>query len=157
TELFAAAPRLDVAFRRCGRFSGVLYLAPEPAPGLRALTEAMVARWPEAPPYGGAHDEIVPHLTVAMGHDEPTLAAIEGTLHHGLPLTARLGEAWLVSFDGARWGAGAAAGPRRRRARLTLSAPGRPDGRPRPRGAARLRPRGAEARRRSAGRSLPRR
>jgi hypothetical protein len=99
-ELCAALPVLHVEFTRTARFPGVLYLAPEPADGLRRLTHAIAGRWPEAPPYGGAFDEVVPHLTVAQG-DAP--AGIEAELRRGLPIGARLTEARVYAFDGARW------------------------------------------------------
>src|SRR5262249_43231292 len=43
------------SFRLAGprRFPGVLYLAPEPLAPLVELTEALVRRFPEFPPYGG--------------------------------------------------------------------------------------------------------
>jgi 2'-5' RNA ligase len=45
---------------------GVTYLAPRPAAPFRELIEASAARWPEYPPYDGAFEEIVPHLTVGL-------------------------------------------------------------------------------------------
>ncbi len=42
----------------------VVYLAPEPVGRFRALTTAVHAAFPEHPPYGGAHEDVVPHLTV---------------------------------------------------------------------------------------------
>jgi uncharacterized cupin superfamily protein len=102
-ELCAESPLLDVAFRRIGRFRGVLYLEPDPADGLRRLTLAIAARWPEAPPYEGRFDEVVPHLTVATGVNEDVAKQIEAALRPGLPLRARLAEACVYVFDGARW------------------------------------------------------
>jgi len=99
-ELCAALPVLHVEFARTARFPGVLYLAPEPADGLIRLTETIAGRWPEAPPYGGAFDEIAPHLTVAQG---AAPAGIEAELRRGLPIRARLSEACLYEFDGAHW------------------------------------------------------
>jgi hypothetical protein len=114
-DLCAGLPALDVAFTRTARFEGVLYLAPEPAAGLRRLTLAVAARWPEAPPYGGAFDEVIPHLTVAQGQG---LEEVEAELQRGLPIAARLTEACLYELDGGRW---------RRRARLPFTGgPARP-------------------------------
>jgi 2'-5' RNA ligase len=96
-------PVLDVEFARFGRFPGVLYLDPEPPDGLRRLTLAIAEEWPEAPPYGGAFDKVVPHLTVAEGADAETEARIEADVRAGLPVRARLAEAVLVVFDGTRW------------------------------------------------------
>ncbi|MFI0941521.1 2'-5' RNA ligase family protein [Streptomyces sp. NPDC021020] len=101
--LLAARPAFDVAFARCGRFPGVLYLVPEPAGPLAALTAAVAARWPEAPPYGGRFAGVVPHLTVADGQDEAVLADVEAGLAAGLPITSRVRAVDLMAFDGARW------------------------------------------------------
>jgi 2'-5' RNA ligase len=101
--LCAQAPVLDVEFRRTGRFPAVLYLDPEPAEGLRWLTASIVEQWPEAPPYGGTFDDVIPHLTVARGVDDAVLASIEGDLVRALPVRTRLTEARLYVFDGERW------------------------------------------------------
>ena len=47
----------------------VLYLAPEPADPFSALTDDVYTVWPEYPPYEGAFDEVIPHLTVASTAD----------------------------------------------------------------------------------------
>lgn len=95
--LLLEIPAFDFALSEIGRFPGVVYLAPEPAERFVALTEALVARWPEKQPYGGDHDEIVPHLTVAHG------APIPDGLRERLPLRARAEEVWLMSRSGGRW------------------------------------------------------
>ncbi|MEV0383652.1 2'-5' RNA ligase family protein [Nonomuraea sp. NPDC050643] len=99
-ELFGRHPAFEVTFREVGRFPGVVYLAPEPAEPFVRMTEAVVGRWPEAPPYGGRHDEIIPHLTVSdEGAVEP--AALVGEL----PLTGRAAAVTLlVCDDRGRWG-----------------------------------------------------
>jgi 2'-5' RNA ligase len=108
--LFAAVAAPRVRFSRTARFApatdaaGVLYLAPEPADGLRALTQTVVARWPEAPPYGGLHPQIVPHLTVAIA-GELTLDAIDDELSRALGdgFAATLEEATVYVHAGDRW------------------------------------------------------
>jgi hypothetical protein len=101
--LCARHPVLDVEFGRFGRFPGVLYLDPEPSDGLRRLTLAIAEEWPEAPPYGGAFASVIPHLTVAEGADADMKPQIEEEIRAGLPVRARLAEAALFVFDGARW------------------------------------------------------
>jgi 2'-5' RNA ligase len=103
TQLCAESPVLDVVFRRIKQFPGVLYLEPDPADGLRRLTIAIMKRWPEAPPYEGRFDEVIPHLTVATGASRRATAEIEAALESGLPFRARLAEACVYAFDGARW------------------------------------------------------
>jgi 2'-5' RNA ligase len=102
-ELCAGMPALDVLFRRTGRFSGVLYLDPEPADGPRQLTLAIAEQWPEAPPYRGSFAEVIPHLTVAHGADDGVLDDIDADVLRRLPVSARLVEACLYVFDGERW------------------------------------------------------
>jgi hypothetical protein len=51
----------------------VLYLPPEPPEPFVALTEALVAAFPEHPPYSRQYDEIVPQLTVATRAEEAIL------------------------------------------------------------------------------------
>jgi hypothetical protein len=102
-ELCSAVPVLDVWFRRTARFDDVLYLEPEPAGELRALTGAIAERWPEAPPYGGIFDEVIPHLTVAHGIGPDGLNDAEADVMRHLPFGAALEEACLFVFDGHRW------------------------------------------------------
>lgn len=67
--------------RDVDRFPSVLFLAPAPADRFIELTRAVHASWPSHPPYGGAFDAIVPHVTLALG-EEPTglAAAVEPAL-----------------------------------------------------------------------------
>ncbi|GLZ80336.1 hypothetical protein Afil01_51430 [Actinorhabdospora filicis] len=101
--LFAAHPAFELSFAGFGRFPGVLYLVPEPAGPVHALTTAVVSRWPQCPPYGGIFDEVVPHLTVVHGRDDATRAAAEAALEARLPVRARAEAVDLLVFDGERW------------------------------------------------------
>jgi 2'-5' RNA ligase len=91
---------------RVERFPGVLYLAPEPAAPFIALTEALVRAFPQYPPFGGAHEHIVPHLTVAQG-DESTLRAADAELRAALqeqgPVRAQCRGLCLLQSAGGRW------------------------------------------------------
>ncbi|MEW2523172.1 2'-5' RNA ligase family protein [Actinacidiphila alni] len=102
--IFAGHAPFEVRFPRFGRFPGLLWLAPEPDGPVRALTSAVVARWPEAPPYGGAFGDPAPHLTVAQGQSDAVCAAAEEECAGALPgLRTRVAEVRLVVFDGTRW------------------------------------------------------
>ncbi|NUS10482.1 MAG: 2'-5' RNA ligase family protein [Streptomyces sp.] len=103
TALVAGHGPCSVRFEECGRFPDVLYLAPAPARPLRALTEAVAARWPEAPPYGGQFAEVVPHLTVAHGQPPHVLDEVEAALARGLPATATISSVSLFVSDGHVW------------------------------------------------------
>ena len=50
-----------------GRFESVAYLVPSPVAPFVELTRRLALAFPEYPPYGGAHADVVPHLTVAHG------------------------------------------------------------------------------------------
>lgn len=103
-ELFAGRAAFDVEFRGFGHFPEVLYLAPEPGGPFRELTEAVAGRWPEAPPYGGAFPDIVPHLTVADGMPARVREEMAAAIADGLPVRTRVRavELW-VRDDTARW------------------------------------------------------
>ena len=81
----------------------VLYLAPEPAPAFRALTEALAVAFPEYPPYRGQFAEIIPHLTVAHRPDAP-IDEIAAAVRRHLPVagSASRVEVWEEGAD-ARW------------------------------------------------------
>ncbi|MEU6261351.1 2'-5' RNA ligase family protein [Streptomyces sp. NPDC047043] len=101
-EIFGRHESFDVRFEECGRFPGVLYLAPVPDAPFRRLTEAVVDRWPEAPPYGGKY-EPHPHLTVAQGQEDAVLDELEADLLPGLPFAARVPTVDLVVHNGIDW------------------------------------------------------
>src|SRR5437868_6629747 len=70
SQVCEATPRFDVSFAEVKWFGDtVVWLAPQPDHALRQLTAAVWRRFPEAPPYAGAHADVVPHLTI--GHDAP--------------------------------------------------------------------------------------
>ncbi|MFJ5643777.1 2'-5' RNA ligase family protein [Streptomyces sp. NPDC093223] len=102
-EVVGRQQPFEARFERCGRFPGVLYLAPEPDTGFRRLTEAIVERWPENPPFGGQFDDAVPHLTVAQGQTEAVMGKAEADLLAGLPVVARVSAVELLVHDGTRW------------------------------------------------------
>lgn len=103
-RLVAAAPGFDLAFRRTARFPEVLYLAPEPAEPFLALTAAIAAEWPEHPPYDGAFDSVIPHLTVAEAQEPAVLDRIAAEVEPHLPVETRVHEGSLfVEGDDGRW------------------------------------------------------
>ena len=68
-------PSFAFALREVGRFPGTAYLAPQPATPFIDITRALVKTFPDFPPYGGEHQGIVPHLTVAHGNASDADAA----------------------------------------------------------------------------------
>src|SRR4029077_829384 len=69
--LAAGQRPFDVRFARVGRFPTVVYLAPEPSAPFTRLTEAVVDRFPDYPPYGGVFEEVIPHLTITESETAP--------------------------------------------------------------------------------------
>jgi 2'-5' RNA ligase len=84
-EATASVRAFDVRFARLDRFPGTLWLAPEPAEPFAALTDALVAQWPDCLPYGGVFARVIPHLTVAQRE----LDAASEALAPFLPIESR--------------------------------------------------------------------
>lgn len=94
-----------IRLRRIERFPGVLYLAPEPAEPIKAITRSLAARFPAYPPYGGLYADVVPHLTVAQASDVD-LDAAERELRARLPrqgLVARCTEVAMMENASGPW------------------------------------------------------
>ncbi|MEU8079212.1 2'-5' RNA ligase family protein [Catellatospora citrea] len=86
-DIVAAVPRSDVWLTHVDWFGDtVVWLAPQPDQVFRDLTAAVWRCFPQAPPYGGAHSDVVPHLTV--GHDaaRPVLANAAEAVSAQLPI-----------------------------------------------------------------------
>lgn len=97
-ELFAAQPAFSFTLARVARFQDVAWLAPDPSDPFRRLTELIFSRYPEYPPYEGLHEEVLPHLTVAMG-DAALQDEVEAALTPHLPIGAHAGEVTLLVED----------------------------------------------------------
>jgi 2'-5' RNA ligase len=93
--LFAAVAPFEFTLATVADFPGVLYLAPEPAQPFIELTEAVWRRWPYHPPYGGAYEEIVPHLTVAVG--DSSWSELRRELLRRLPISGTAHEVWWIA------------------------------------------------------------
>src|SRR5689334_1439040 len=103
--LSSAAPfRFRLA--KIGRFPNALYLAPAPVEPFVALTERLVREFPEYLPYGGQHESVVPHLTVAQASD-PEHSLAEAHLFSTLPahvgIEARCNDIVLIENSSGRW------------------------------------------------------
>ena len=89
-----------VRFRRTGRFERTVFLVPEPARPFAELTRQVHERFPDCPPYRGAHGTVLnPHLTVLTCADEKALDRAEQDVHRSLPLRAHVRELWLMVED----------------------------------------------------------
>jgi 2'-5' RNA ligase len=98
----ATVARFEVTFRRTDSFgTDVLWLAPEPDTGFRALTAAVWHRFPDTPPYEGAHDDVVPHLTIAEGQPVTVLRDAQDTVAAHLPFAATVDRVRLIAGSAA--------------------------------------------------------
>ena len=104
-EALSAFHAFTFRLRRIERFPGVLYLAPDPAEPMKAMTRALAARFPSCPPYGGLYPDVVPHLTVAQA-GATDLDAAERELRARLPaegLVARCTEVAMMENSSGLW------------------------------------------------------
>jgi hypothetical protein len=110
TDLFTGFAAFDVVFARTRRFpDGVLYLEPEPSARFSQLIHAVWTRFPGRPPYGGAFETVIPHLTIVdcaagdLCHDaEATMDQAERAVTPRLPIRARAEEVRLYTKND-RW------------------------------------------------------
>ena len=98
TALFAGQTAFEATFGAVGQFPEVVYLAPEPRAWFVRQTEALSKRF-GMPPYGGIHDEIIPHLTVAHHPDATVRAEIAAALERLLPISTTVREVWLMEEE----------------------------------------------------------
>jgi 2'-5' RNA ligase len=104
--LFATRPAFSFSLPRVARFPEVAWLAPEPDGPFRSLTELIVARYPDYPPYEGIHDGVIPHLTVAKGGSD-LQDEVEAALSPHLPIHSEARHVTLlVEDDSGRWRVG---------------------------------------------------
>jgi 2'-5' RNA ligase len=104
-EFFADRGPFDFALTRVATWPRVVYLVPEPDDDLRALMSALFTRFPEWPPYGGIHEEVVPHATLGEEVDAAAvLADVERRVAPYLPHRCQARDvALLEEFAPGRW------------------------------------------------------
>jgi 2'-5' RNA ligase len=103
--LFARFPAFDFALARVERWVDVVYLAPDPPTPFVRLTEAILAAYPDYPPFEGAYDDVVPHLTVIGSDVERADAnAVERAIAPRLPIASAARDAVLLEeLPSGRW------------------------------------------------------
>jgi 2'-5' RNA ligase len=106
-SLFAGFQAFDFHLSRIERFPDVLYLAPAPVQPFLDLIHHAAERFPESPPYGGAFDPVIPHLTVAQVADptelNPVAESFQRAADSELPIQARVERVWLMDDCDGRW------------------------------------------------------
>jgi len=105
--LFAAHPSFGFQLAQLQFFPGVMWLRPDPTAPFKALTQAITEVFPDAQPYGGIYDEVLPHLTVADGLSADALSAVEARFRAAaagvLPLHGFAREVALFTREGTAW------------------------------------------------------
>jgi 2'-5' RNA ligase len=97
-EAIASVPSFAADFTHVRWFGDtVAWLAPTPDEPFRALTTAVWRRFPEAAPYEGAFDDVVPHLTFGHDHPMPALTEAADAIAASLPIRAAVGVAHLIT------------------------------------------------------------
>jgi 2'-5' RNA ligase len=106
----ASVPAFEVWLRKARRWDpsdgapeGVAWLDPEPAAPFITLTNALGRAFPDYRPYGGMHDTIIPHLTLASD-DRRQLRTVQSAAAAALPFRRHVSAAILIveGRDG-RW------------------------------------------------------
>lgn len=96
-EVITSVTAFDFQLSAVGHFTGGLtYLAPDPAEPFITLTEMFAAAFPQWPPYGGAFDVVVPHLSIGDALPEADVAV----LRELLPISATAEEVTLTWWSG---------------------------------------------------------
>jgi 2'-5' RNA ligase len=96
-SFFAARQPFEFELTRIDMWPTVVYAVPEPDAALRECMEALHARFPDRPPYGGAHAAIVPHATLGEDVDAARVyPEVERRLAPHLPLRHRADMASLL-------------------------------------------------------------
>ncbi len=104
--MFARIAAFPYTFGTIGRFKDTTYLSPEDPSPFVHLTHEVCAAYPSYPPYGGAHEGIVPHLTVAHGSQRVAEAAAAKLLPwvtSGRPIVGRCGGVQLLEQQASGW------------------------------------------------------
>lgn len=104
-RVVGARSAFDYSFSRTAWFEqDVLWLAPDDPDPFRELTRALFEEFPAYPPFEGAFDEVVPHLTVGHGTGVDDLRAAEQDVRPRLPVAGRArAVSLLVQDDHGRW------------------------------------------------------
>jgi len=106
-DIAASVKSFTSTFRDLRRFPGILCLDPLPAEPFVAMTEALANHFPDAPPYGGRHDSILPHLTFAVAESDAARDRLAQAFGEGpgkaLPSSQAVDEVALMTRQDGRW------------------------------------------------------
>jgi 2'-5' RNA ligase len=94
---FAARTPFEFELTRVAAWPRVVYAVPEPETALRDCMQALFARFPQWPPYGGIHADVIPHATLGEDIDAKSVySEIERRVAPHLPARYKAGSATLL-------------------------------------------------------------
>jgi 2'-5' RNA ligase len=104
-DFFATEARLEFSLARIACWPSVVYAVPEPDEPLVRCMHALRARFPQWPPYEGAHDTVIPHATLGIDVDADAVCVeIARRLAPHLPHRCSVQAATLLEeFTRDRW------------------------------------------------------
>ncbi|HLU30340.1 MAG TPA: 2'-5' RNA ligase family protein [Acidimicrobiia bacterium] len=105
-DVLARVPAFDFRLASVEWFADdVAWARPEPAGPFRDLTARVSEAWPAFPPYEGAFDEVIPHLTICQGADPRHMAVAAAAVAERLPIHARADRVRLMAgrFEADSW------------------------------------------------------
>ena len=120
-ELLSGVRPFGFTLTRVATLADAIVLVPEPADPFAALTRLLWDEWPECPPFGGAFDDIAPHVVVAIDPSAGRPRGDRGGARAAAAARGPAAEVLLVEETGS--------GALRERRRFVLGGPDAPDGR----------------------------
>lgn len=97
--LFAARPAFSFSLTGLAEFPDqTIWLTPEPANPFRELTELILDRYPDYPPYEGIHETVIPHLTITS-RDTSLRDEVNAAVTPHLPIEADVSDVVLLEED----------------------------------------------------------
>lgn len=102
-DLFRNVHPFAFSLTEVRRWPDIVYLTTKPSEPFNALTEMLVRRWPEAKPYEGKYDDLVPHVTVARTSSDVVARQIVADVSPYLPLDSVAQTVALMVTDSVSW------------------------------------------------------
>jgi 2'-5' RNA ligase len=98
SRLFAGVPRFAFTLDQVRWFGeSVVWLGASDELPFRALTELAAEAYPACSPYGGIHEDVVPHLTIGQGGEVAELGAAAEAVRPLLPIVTEATEVTLMT------------------------------------------------------------
>lgn len=99
-QIASGTAPFDFTLERIDTFpNGIVHVLPEPAAPFAELTRRLWAAFPQCPPYAGAFDDVVPHLTLDAVSDDVSEASTARDVGASLPASCRAEELQLAWYE----------------------------------------------------------